>query len=223
MSITKQIIEAYVGEYASGKSEVAVNRAIDLLRDGHAVTLVDLDLVEPFYTLRPIKKKLEAMGLHVLAWETDQTLGLGEAGSVIKPEMRWALRREGEIILDVGYGVEGAKTMNLVEGAWESKDLRIYAVINISRPMTASVQDIIEYVRALGRIDGLLNNTHLGDETEPEVVQEGAQVVTAAARSLNLPVIATCIDRRHAQAFGALDIVGNPVRLLERYMTATFW
>ena len=54
------IIEAYVGEYASGKSENAVNRALELKRQGLAVTLVDLDTVEPCYTLRPIKQELEA-------------------------------------------------------------------------------------------------------------------------------------------------------------------
>jgi hypothetical protein len=59
------IIEAYVGEYASGKSENAVNRAVALRRQGRQVTLVDLDTVEPCYTLRPIKKELEELGLTV--------------------------------------------------------------------------------------------------------------------------------------------------------------
>lgn len=179
--------------------------------------------MEPFYTLRPIKKMLQEMGLQVIAWETAETLGLGEAGSVIKPEMRWALRREGDVILDIGYGVEGARTMNLVEDAAENEDLRIYAVVNISRPMTASVQDIIEYVRGLGKIDGLINNTHLGDETTIEIIQEGARLVTQAARQMELPVIATCAERRLSGELGDRDVAGNPVRLLDRYMTATFW
>ena len=159
----------------------------------------------------------------MLAWETSQTMGLGEAGSVIKPEMRWALRRQGDIILDIGYGVDGARTMNLVEGAAENEELKIYAVINVSRPMTASVDDITEYVRGMGTVDGLINNTHLGDETVTEVVQEGARIVTEAARQLELPVVATCIERRLAQEFGVRDAVGNPVRLLDRYMIDTFW
>ena len=69
------IIEAYVGEYASGKSENAVNRAVALHRQGRQVTLVDLDTVEPCYTLRPIKKELEELGLTVVAWETRDTVG----------------------------------------------------------------------------------------------------------------------------------------------------
>ena len=60
---TDRIIEAYIGEYASGKSEMAINRALELKNQGRQVTLVDLDTVEPFYTLRILKKDLEEMGL----------------------------------------------------------------------------------------------------------------------------------------------------------------
>lgn len=48
-----RIVEAYIGEYASGKSENAVNRALALAEQGRKVTLVDLDLVEPVYTASP--------------------------------------------------------------------------------------------------------------------------------------------------------------------------
>ncbi len=51
---SNKIVEAFIGEYASGKSENAINRAMKLQSQGREVTLVDLDTVEPFYTLRPI-------------------------------------------------------------------------------------------------------------------------------------------------------------------------
>ncbi len=164
------------------------------------------------------------MGIDVVAWETSETLGLGEAGSTIKPEMRWVLKRPGDIILDIGYGVEGAKVLNLVEGATEEKDLRIFVVLNIGRPMTATVGDIVEYVKGLGPVHGLINNSHLGDDTTVEFVQEGAQIVSESAALLNLPVIATCIDRKFAADIdGKTDAMGNPVRFLDRYMINTFW
>lgn len=217
------IIEAYVGEYASGKSENAVNRAIDLCRRGLPVTLVDLDTVEPVYTIRPIKKELEAMGLTVVAWETRDTVGLGEAGSVIKGAMRWVLRRPGNIIMDVGYGVHGARIFNLIEGAFENPYLKIIAVINMSRPFTSTVDNILEYVATLGRVDALLNNTHMAEETTAEIVQNGARGVAAAARQLGLPVVATSAVREIADQIGSVDAVGNPVWPLERIMPRTFW
>jgi len=217
------IIEAYVGEYASGKSENAVNRAIDLNRQGLPVTLVDLDTVEPCYTLRPIKKELEATGIDVVAWETKDTIGLGEAGSVIMGAMRWVLRRPGNIIMDVGYGVHGARIFNLVEGAFENPYLKIIAVINMSRPFTANVERILDYVSTLGRVDALLNNTHLAEETTVDIVQQGACGVAEAAGILGLPVVASSAVSSIAAQMGPLDSMGNPVRALERLMPRTFW
>jgi len=219
----QRIVEAYIGEYNSGKSEVAINRALDLLNEGHKVTLVDLDIVEPFYTLRPLKKELENRGLTILAWETKETMGLGEAGNIIKPEMKWALRREGDVILDIGYGVEGAKTLNLVEEKEKNPELRIYAVLNIGRPMTSEEEDIIEYVKSLGPVHGLINNSHLGNETYVEFIQEGAGIISSAAEKLGLPIIATTIDYRLAEKMGPHDCLGNSVRLLYRYMDRSFW
>lgn len=218
-----RIIEAYIGEFASGKSEVAVNRALDLLKKASPVTLVDLDLVEPFYTIRPLKKELEGKGLQVIGWETSETKGLGEAGNLIKPGMKWALRQEGNIVLDIGYGVEGAKTLNLVEEKEKHPELRIYAVINIGRPVTSDKEEIISYIQTLGPVHGLINNSHLGDATDVAFIEEGAQIVTEAARALGLKVIATTIDYRLQDKIGTHDSFGNPVRLLHRYMDRSFW
>lgn len=216
-------MEAYVGEYASGKSEVAVNRALMLSREGRTVTLVDLDIVEPCYTLRPIKKELTAAGIQVLAWETRDTVGLGETGNVIRAENRWALKRAGDIILDVGYGVGGSRTLNLLEGASDDPDLKVVAVINTSRPMTGSVPDILDYIGQLGRVDMLLNNTHLGEETTAEIVQEGARCVAEAAGKLGIPVLATTAVEDVAGVIGPEDCMGNPVWPIHRYMPKTLW
>ncbi|MFZ5650638.1 MAG: hypothetical protein ACOY4I_07265 [Bacillota bacterium] len=222
-NISSRIVEAYVGEYASGKSEVAVNRALTISRMGRAVTLVDLDIVEPCYTLRPIKKKLSDEGIQVLAWETRDMVGLGETGNVIRAENRWALKRPGDIILDIGYGVGGSRTLNLLEGARDDPDLKVVAVINTSRPMTGTVEDIVEYVRELGNVDILLNNTHLGDETTAEIVQEGAAAVSEAARLLGMAVLATTAVEKVAVDIGPEDCVGNPVWPIKRYMPHTLW
>lgn len=221
--IGEPVIEAYIGEYASGKSENAVNRALELCKQGLKVTLADLDTVEPCYTLRPIKKELEAKGIDVVAWETRDTVGLGEAGNVIQGAMRWVLRRPGNIIMDVGYGVHGARIFNLVEGAFENPYLKIIAVINMSRPFTSTVDNILEYVATLGRVDAILNNTHMADETTMDLVQKGAIGVAEAAKRLGLPVAATSAVKDVAEAIGPADCMGNPVRTIERIMPRTFW
>lgn len=220
-----RIVEAYVGEYASGKSENAVNRAIEIKRNFQGkVTLVDLDTVEPFYTLRPLKNKIkEKYDIDVITWETSETIGLGEAGSVIKPEMRWVLRREGNLVLDIGYGVHGAKILNLLEEVDECPEFKIFAVINSCRPITGTVEDIVEYVQSLGRIDGLVNNTNLGDETTVEVINKGLELVGQAAQKLNLPIIYTAVDEKLIKFFGEKDNNLNPIKKITRFMPSSMW
>ncbi len=218
-----RIVEAYIGEYASGKSENAIHRALELRDRGLPVSIVDLDLVEPFYTLRPLKMALEQQGIQVVAWETKDTFGLGEAGSVIMPQMRWALKREGHLILDVGYGVEGAKILNLLFGIEEEKNLQIIAVINGRRPMTSSHTRILSYINEIGRPDAILNNTHLGAETTLEVIKEGVELVHGAARELGLPVVATSVEQRWQNHLGQTDAYGSPYRFLDCQMQKAFW
>lgn len=215
-------LEAYVGEYASGKSENAINRALSLIDQGQQVSLIDLDLVEPFYTLRPLKKELEALGLEVVAWETRETMGLGEAGSILKPEMRWVLKRPGHVIIDVGYGVSGSDIFNLLEG-FEESQLKILAVLNIARPMTSDTEEIIHYLEGFIRVDGLINNSHLGADTDLDIIRQGSDIVTEVSRRLGIPVVATTVDERFRGIMGEKDHHGNPVRYLKRYMERAFW
>jgi hypothetical protein len=218
-----QRVEAFVGEYAAGKSEVAVNRALAYLAQGEQVTLVDLDLVEPTYTLRPLKAQLTEMGLRVIAWSTKETTGLGEAGMILHPDAKSALHHAGTVVLDVGYGPYGSSVLNLVEGALEHPRLELLLVVNTARPLTSTVDGIEDEARRFTRITGLVNNTHLGEETEMQLVQRGAELVSLAARRLDLPVVATCALQSLAAEMGPEDIMGNPVWPLKRYLHTAFW
>ncbi len=216
--------EAFVGEFASGKSEVAINRAIHLKDTRqNEVTLVDLDLVNPFYTLRPIKKLIEDKGIFVISWERRRgLLGQGEASILLKPEMRWALKRKGDVILDIGYGPYGARIFNLIEDAYTDPNFKIYMIVNISKPLTSTVDDIVEYVKSFGRVDGLINNSHLGDYTTPDVIEEGIEKVKKASFILKIPVVATVVEEKLKKEFENRTL-DHPVWFIKRYMKEAFW
>lgn len=217
------IVEAYIGEYASGKSEVAINRALQLKAMGNEVTLVDLDTVEPFYTLRPLKQRLEQAGLHVVAWDPKEVMGFGETGILLKPEMRWALHRQGDIILDIGYGVQGARILDILEQTDRRQELKLYCVVNAGRPMTSDIDEIIDYVNSISGVDGLINNSHLGDATDVEFIETGSDLVKQASDRLGLPLIATTADEKFKQVFGSHDKNGIEMRYLQRWMPSALW
>lgn len=222
IGLPARVVEAYIGEYASGKSEISINRALDLKRQGRRVTLVDLDTVEPFYTLRPLKQQLRDEGLEIIAFSREDAFGLGETGAMLHPQARWALWREGDIILDIGYGVHGARTLNLVEGANESTELRILAVVNAMRPMTSSREGIKQYLGELGRVDGIVANSHLGDETTPQIIVQGNTMILEAARELGIPVEYMVVADTMAGQMGQ-EKLKIPVRTIRRYMPGAMW
>jgi hypothetical protein len=217
-----RIVEAYIGEYASGKSEMAINRALELKKQGRQVTLVDLDTVEPFYTLRVLSKDLLEMGIKVISFTREDAFGLGETGAMLNPQARWALMNEGDVILDIGYGIQGAKTLNLVEGAYESTDLKIIAVINGTRPMTDTREKIKEYMGELGRVDAIVLNTHLGDKSTADIINKGNKSIQEAARDMGIPIAYAAINEEMCKLM-PVDEYTLPIKYIKRYMPGAIW
>lgn len=208
-----RIVEVFVGEYASGKTEVAINRALALRSEYGAVTLLDLDTEEPVYTVRSVKPILEERGLEVVALDPDAVFGLGEAGVPVTAEMLSVLGRTGSIVVDVGYGVHGAAALNLLEGIEEEPNVRVYCVVNARRPMTSTPELIAQYLRSLDWCHFIVNNTHLGDETTLEVILGGIRTVTRASEMTGIPVAAVSV---------AVD-VAERLRLTEKDLGAPLW
>ena len=135
-------VEVYAGAYASGKSETALNRARILTEQGKKITLVDLDSVEPAYTLRPIAKELTDLGINVIT--QPDNFGLGEAASYVTPAQINCLKNDGDIVIDVGYGAGGLDILDIITDIDKENDLRIYLVVNTSKYETSTVENIIE-------------------------------------------------------------------------------
>ena len=200
--MTERFVEVYAGAYASGKSETAINRARQFADAGEKITLVDLDSVEPAYTLRPIAKELENMGIHTIT--QPDNFGLGEAASYVTSAQINCLSNEGNIIIDVGYGAGGLDILDIINNVGEEKDLRIYLVVNTAKFETSTVDNIIEYVtfseglekRPWKKFTGVISNTHFGDETTKEDVINGYNKLKKACEIIQLPIIAIGVDEK---------------------------
>ena len=221
-----RVVEVYAGAYASGKSETSINRARQFAKMNKPVTLVDLDTVEPAYTLRPIAKELRALGMNVIT--QPDNFGLGEAASYVTPAQINCLAQEGDIIIDVGYGAGGLDILDIVTNIGEEKNLQIYLVVNTAKFETSTVENIIEYVDFArgtnGQYDftGVISNTHLGDETTKEDVIRGYHKLKEACLKINLPIRAIGVDEKLASEF---DLIYDNVEiwLYKRLMPKAFW
>ena len=62
-------VTVLVGHFGSGKTEIALNGALDLAAAGEAVTLADLDVVKPYFRSRSGRALLADAGVRLLAPE----------------------------------------------------------------------------------------------------------------------------------------------------------
>jgi Mrp family chromosome partitioning ATPase len=56
----------FVGNLGSGKTEIALNFALFLVKQGYPTTIVDLDIINPYFRTRMVRHVLEHMGLKVV-------------------------------------------------------------------------------------------------------------------------------------------------------------
>lgn len=224
----ERTVEVYAGAYASGKSETALNRAIQFAKQKKQITLVDLDTVEPAYTLRPIEKNLTKLGIDVIT--QPEYFGLGEAGSYITPYQQNCLTAKGDIIIDVGYGAGGLDILDIITNIDLEKNLKIYLVVNTSKYETYNVENIVEYItfseglekRPWKKFTGLISNTHFGDETTADDVKRGYEILKKASEIVNIPIKAIGVDEKLAINFD-LTYDGVDVWIYQRMMPKAFW
>lgn len=221
-----RVVEIYAGAYASGKSETALNRARQYAQLNKQIILVDLDTVEPAYTLRPIANDLRQMGIDVIT--QPDNFGLGEAASYVTPAQVNFLSNDGDIIVDVGYGAGGLDILDIVNNIDKETNLQAYLVVNTAKFETSTVDNIIEYVDFAGGSErkydfsGMISNTHFGDETTKEDVINGYNKLKTASQKVNIPIRAIGIDEKLAQDFG-LTYDGVEVWTYKRMMPKAFW
>lgn len=219
--VTERKVEAYLGEYASGKSEVALNRALDLAKQGEKVTLVDMDLVEPCYCVRGVKSMLASRGVDVVGLATDESDSIDDTGETYSEEAKNVLERDGNIIFDVGYGARGVNLlMNHIRYVESDPALKLIMVLNTKRQITKDVDAIVDYINRFWRVDAILSNTHMESETTTEIMLDGLAITKEAAERLNIPVIGIGASQRlfeHDQAF--INKVGElPIHWLRDWM-----
>lgn len=221
-------LEVFAGAYASGKSETALNRALQYVKAGKKITLVDLDTVEPAYTLRPLEKTLTEMGVNVITQPEYE--GLGEAANYVNARQLNCLKEDGDIIIDVGYGASGLDILDIIENIDDEKNIEIFIVINTSKFETCSKENIIEYVsfaeglekRPWKKFSGIISNTHLGDETTKEIITKGYEIIKSASKELNIPIRAIGVPSGLKEVFDTKydDI---DIWFYERMMPKAFW
>lgn len=214
----REPVVVITGNYGSGKTEVAVNWALWLRRSGLEVTIADLDVVNPYFRCREAQELMEGEGIRVLA-------PAGEMRHaelpIIMPEIRGAIEQpSGVTLLDVGGDEDGARVLGGMVGFFDRYEM--LQVVNQRRPFTDTVAGCLKIqseIEASSRLQvtGLISNSHLIDETDVEVILEGAEFTREVSHRRGHELRFTTVEGRLAEPAVEAGLSG-PVLVLERLM-----
>jgi hypothetical protein len=223
-------ITILVGHFGSGKTEIAINLAFGLRNRGTEVTLVDLDLVKPYFRCRLAKDDLEARGIRLVAPAGDHFYA---DLPILVPQARAAGRsgagRKIRVILDVGGDDLGARALGNLSGLLEQEATDLLFVVNVNRPFTQdvpSLRTMLHEVQAAARLEisGLVANTHLMLETTPETVLEGIRAARALEAVTGIPLRFCAMLKELAGTFREPQRTADnlPILAMERHIVAPF-
>lgn len=187
---TKPRIKVLVGEFGSGKTELAVTLAAYMQQSGMAAAVVDMDLVKPYFRTREHKARLEAQGVTVVA----PPVKLAHADLPVMPPdvTRVLLSPEYRVVMDVG-GAKSAIVLGQMRDRIRQNGAEILMVVNICRPFSTTVADIVAAIANIESasglaVTGLVSNTNLGAETTVEQVLDGLQMTRQVSAVKGLPL-----------------------------------
>jgi hypothetical protein len=184
-------INIFTGHFGSGKTEVAINYALKMVKKYPKTAIVDLDIVNPYFRTTDAKSELEEKGIWVvipLYANTNVDI------PALPAEMNTLFERKDlKVVFDVGGDDLGARVLSRYNKEILEDDYEMYFVINTRRPMTDSFEKIINMIYEIEatsrlKITKLINNTNLLSETTEMDVLEGHQLIKRVSDKLNIPI-----------------------------------
>lgn len=211
-------VTIFAGHYGSGKTNLAVNYALELKRGGREVKIADLDIVNPYFRTKDSADVLEAAQIPLIS----PAFANSNVDLPALPQELYALvqRRDFYAVMDVGGDDRGAYALGrYTPYILEENDYEMVFVVNFYRPLTTTPEEAMEVMGEIEAACGIrftciVNNSNLGNLTTAEDVKATAKKAEALSRLSKLPLWMTSAEEKVA---AELPDAVFPMKLQEKY------
>ena len=200
----------FAGHYGSGKTNIAVNYAMRLAKEGKKVLIADLDIVNPYFRTKDSERELEQAGIHLISPRYANT----NVDLPALPAETYRLVQDKSCygIMDIGGDDRGAYALGrFAPSILKENDYTMAFVVNCYRPLTSCVADTVEIMREIEMAAGIpftaiVNNSNIGSETTAEAVLDSLDFIRELTEKTGIP-----LWMHTAEESVAKELVGLPV------------
>ena len=211
----------FAGHYGSGKTNIAVNYAIAMAREGKQVCIADLDIVNPYFRTKDSAQRLNEAGVTLISPQFANS----NVDLPALPAEAYRLVQDKSIygVMDIGGDDRGAYALGrYVDSIKQENDYRMVFVANCYRPLTRTPEDAMEVMAEIEAACGvkftdIINNSNLGSETTAETVLNSVPFVEKLSDLSGLPVFATTAVAEVAAELAEKIPNVLPLQLQEKY------
>lgn len=214
-------VTLFAGHYGSGKTNIAVNYALLLAREGRRTAIADLDIVNPYFRTKDSAAELSEAGVELISPQfansnVDLPALPAEAYRLVEDKSLYA-------VMDIGGDDRGAYALGrYTPFILEENNFRMAFVANPYRPLTRAPEDALEVMREIEAAGGLpftdiVNNANLAHETTPETVLAAVPYMEELSRISGLPIWLTTAEETVAKGLKGKISELLPMRLQKKY------
>ncbi len=208
----------FAGHYGSGKTNIAVNYALQLAGEGKKVCIADLDIVNPYFRTKDSAKVLEQAGVDLISpkfanTNVDLPALPAESYRLVQDQSTYG-------VMDIGGDDRGAYALGrFTPFILEENNYRMAFVVNFCRPLTTTAEEALEVMREIEAACGMkftciVHNTNLGPETTCETVTGAGEKLNSLCRLSGLPL---WMHAATAEVARKLDGLVLSMELQEKY------
>jgi hypothetical protein len=184
-----------IGGHGSGKSEFAITWARRLNASGKTpVTLVDLDTIKPMFRSQEAAEALKKEGIDIVISSvphSDMPSISSAMYGIISDPGNW-------MVVDVGGDAIGARILASISKNLHGRKHNLFYILNASRPFNANTEQCTRELRRIEsvsglKVTGLISNTHMLDETEPSMIENGIEIAYEISKNEKIDFIGVMV------------------------------
>lgn len=207
-------ISIFCGHYGSGKTNIAVNFALELRKTHDRVSIIDLDIVNPYFRTKDSQQELDAAGVELIS--SDYAGSNLDIPALPAAMMRPIAEQDTQVVMDIGGDDQGAVALGRfadqlnAEGGYD-----MFFVLNLYRPLTQTAEDALSVMREIEAACGLqftaiVHNSNLGALTTLQDILDKHREAQKLCALSGLPLKLTTVREDLAPQAAALlpDVFG---------------